>query len=71
VHLVRVTERTEPRRPELAEVRIAVLRDYRQTKRDEANRGLIEELRASYRIVVDDAAIKSTAAREALAQADR
>jgi parvulin-like peptidyl-prolyl isomerase len=71
LHLVRVTERTESRRPELAQVRATVLSNYRQTKRDEANRALIDELRASYRVVVDDAAISATAAREAIAQADR
>jgi len=71
VHLVLVTERTEPRRPSLAEVRTAVLRDYRQSKRDETNRALLDQLRASYQIVVDDAAIRSTAARDAVARADR
>jgi hypothetical protein len=71
VHLVRVTERIEGRRPELAEVRTAVLRDYRHAKRDEANRALLEALRASYRIVVDDAAIRAAAAREAVARAER
>ena len=71
LHLVLVTERTQARRPELAEVRTAVLRDYRRTKRDEANRLLLEELRAGYQIVVDEAAIGAAAAREAVAQAHR
>jgi hypothetical protein len=71
VHLVRVTERAERRRPDLAEVRSAVLRDYRRTKRDEANRRQLEALRASYRIVVDEAAIRAAAAREAVARTDR
>lgn len=71
LHLVRVSERIEGRRPELAEVRSAVLQDYRRTKRDDANRALIDELRAGYRIVVDDAAIESVSAREAMARVGR
>ena len=68
VHLVLVTERSESRRPELADVRTAVLQDYRRAKRDEANRALLDEWRASYQIVVDEAAIKAAAGREAVAQ---
>jgi hypothetical protein len=71
LHLVLVRERTEGRRPALAEVRAAVLHDYHRAKRDEANRGLLEDLRARYRIVVDEGAIGAAAARDAVAQADR
>jgi peptidyl-prolyl cis-trans isomerase C len=68
VHLVLMTERTEGRRPDLAEIRSAVLHDYHRAKRDDANRGLLGELRANYRIVVDEAAIRAAAAREAVAR---
>jgi peptidyl-prolyl cis-trans isomerase C len=70
VHLVRVSERTEGRRPDLSEVRSQVLQDYRHAQRDEANRALIEGLRAGYRVVVDEPAI-AAAVGEAVARADR
>jgi peptidyl-prolyl cis-trans isomerase C len=71
VHLVLMTERTEGRAPKLDEVRTEVLHDYRRAQRDAANRGLLEELRARYRIVVDEGAIGSAAARDALARTAR
>lgn len=71
MHLVLVTERTEGRRPDLDDVRAAVLHDHRRTQRDEANRVLLEGLRAGYRIVVDDDAIRAATAPGAVAQADR
>lgn len=71
LHLVLLTERTEGRRPELAEVRDAVLHDYRRAKRDEANRALLDALRARYRIVVDEAAIRAATTSGAVARADR
>jgi peptidyl-prolyl cis-trans isomerase C len=70
VHLVLVTARTDGRRPDLAEIRTRVLHDYRRTKREEANRGLLEGLRAGYRIVVDEEAIEAAAA-DGVARANR
>jgi peptidyl-prolyl cis-trans isomerase C len=67
-HLVRVTERTAGRRPELSAVRDAVLRDYQREQREVANRTLLQDLRARYRIAVDDTAIEA-AAREEVARA--
>jgi peptidyl-prolyl cis-trans isomerase C len=70
-HLVRVTQRGEPHRPELARVRDAVLRDYQDDQRRRANRELFEELRRRYRITVDEEAIKRIAQGDSLAEATR
>lgn len=52
VHLVRVTERVPGRRPPLAEVRDAVVRDWRERQRTDANRAALRRLRERYNIQV-------------------
>jgi peptidyl-prolyl cis-trans isomerase C len=62
VHLVRVSGRTAPQRVKLADVRAAVVRDYQDARRREANRAVFERLRQRYQIVVDEAAMTAAAA---------
>ena len=57
LHLVRVSGRVPARRPALDEVHDALLRDYRQAKRDEANRSFYAALKARYRIRVENGVV--------------
>ncbi len=53
LHLVLVSERSEDRMPELAEVREAVTRDWRVGEREQTNDELFRQLREKYRVVVE------------------
>ena len=53
LHLVLVSERSEDRMPELAEVREAVTRDWRVREREQTNDELFRQLREKYRVVVE------------------
>ncbi len=53
LHLVLVSERSEDRMPELAEVREAVTRDWRVREREQTNEALFQMLREKYRVVVE------------------
>lgn len=53
LHLVFVDERTEPREPELDEVRDAVIREWREARRREANEKLYRHIRERYTVVVE------------------
>jgi hypothetical protein len=53
VHLVWISERTEGRVPELAEVRDAVRREWANTRRLEANEKFYQELLKRYSITVE------------------
>lgn len=57
VHLVRVDRREATRPATVAEVRPALLRDWRQERRETGNRELYERLKKRYRITVDEAAL--------------
>jgi hypothetical protein len=52
LHLVFVDERTEPREPALDEVRNAVIREWREARRREANEKLYRHMRDRYTIVI-------------------
>jgi len=52
IHLVRVSERTEGRLPELAEVRDAVRREWANTRRLEANEKFYQELLKRYAVTI-------------------
>jgi hypothetical protein len=58
LHLVRVSERTEPRTPPLAEVRERVVTDWRHERRQQANQSFYENLRQQYEIVIEDGALE-------------
>lgn len=53
LHLVLVSERSEDRMPELAEVREAVTRDWRVREREQTNDEIFRQLREKYRVVVE------------------
>ncbi|MFQ6024685.1 MAG: peptidyl-prolyl cis-trans isomerase [Acidiferrobacterales bacterium] len=53
VHLVFIRERTEPQTPELAEVRDAVSREWREARRREANAAFYQRLREKYTVTID------------------
>ncbi len=53
LHLVLVSERSEDRMPELAEVREAVTRDWRVREREQTNDELFRQLREKYHVVVE------------------
>ena len=53
LHLVLVSERSEDRMPELAEVREAVTRDWRVREREQTNEDLFQKLRERYHVVVE------------------
>ncbi len=53
LHLVLVSERTEPQTPELAEVRDAVEREWREARRQETNQAFYQRLRQPYTVVVE------------------
>jgi hypothetical protein len=53
VHLVLVSQRTEGRLPELAEVRDAVRREWANAQRLEANEKFYQQLLARYRVTVE------------------
>ncbi len=53
LHLVLVSERSEDRMPELAEVREAVTRDWRVREREQTNDEIFQKLREKYRVVVE------------------
>ncbi len=57
LHAVRVDGRTEARQRALGEVREKVLEDYRQARREEANRAFYARLRERYRIEIDEQAL--------------
>jgi len=59
IHLVYVTDHIPGRLPELAEVSDAVLRDYQQQKRDEANRAFYARLKQRYHISIDETALEA------------
>jgi peptidyl-prolyl cis-trans isomerase C len=59
LHLVRVSHRGAPQPVRLADVREAVARDFRDQRRRDANRDLIDRLRQRYEINIDEAAINS------------
>jgi len=52
VHLVWISERTEGRLPELAEVRDAVRREWANTRRLEANEKFYQELLKRYAVTI-------------------
>lgn len=49
-HLIRLSERTAPRNPPLGEVADAVLRDFQQQRRQQANEAFYQQLRSRYDI---------------------
>jgi len=53
LHLVRLSERVEGRRPSLDEVRSAVRRDWGEARRREANEAMFRELRERYVVIVE------------------
>jgi hypothetical protein len=53
VHLVFIRERTEPQTGELAEVRDAVSREWREARRREANATFYQRLRERYTVIVE------------------
>ena len=53
-HLVQVIGREEARTPAFAEVREAVLRDFQQQRREEANAEAYAEMRSRYEIEVEE-----------------
>lgn len=53
LHLVFIRERTESKTPELAEVRDAVSRDWREARRRAINEELYQRLREGYTVVVE------------------
>jgi hypothetical protein len=62
LHLVRVSERIEPRLPDLSEIRDQVQQDFLDVQRREANAAFYVNLRQRYEVVVDEAAIAPAAA---------
>jgi hypothetical protein len=61
-HLVRVETRGEMRPVKFNEVREAVLRDFTDERRRNANREMFEKLRERYQVTVDESALAKTAA---------
>ena len=59
-HLVRLSERTPPRNPPLNEVSDAVLRDFMQQRRQQANEAFYQQLRARYDIQLIEPASEGT-----------
>ena len=59
-HLVRLSERTAPRNPPLSEVSDAVLRDFMQQRRQQANEAFYQQLRARYDIQLIEPASEGT-----------
>ena len=57
IHLVYVTNHIPGRLPELTEVSDAVLRDYQQQKREEANQAFYARLKQRYHISIDEATL--------------
>ena len=53
LHLVFIRERSEPKTPELAEVRDAVSREWREARRRVTNEELYQRLRERYTVVVE------------------
>ena len=53
LHVVFVTERTDPRYPELTEVRDRVLSDWQRTRRDEISDAAYERLRERYEVSIE------------------
>ena len=53
LHLVFIRERTEPKTPELAEVRDAVIREWREARRRATNEQLYQQLREHYTVLVE------------------
>jgi hypothetical protein len=62
VHLVRVTERSDPQPAKFETVREAVARDLAEERRRQANAEFIARLKARYQILVDEAALAKAAA---------
>ena len=54
IHLVRVSERTEPRQPALAEVRDKVRWDVIAERREEIDSAFYEDLRERYEVTIDE-----------------
>ena len=69
-HLVRVTEHVQGRELGLAAAREAVLRDFQEERRREANHELLEKLKGRYRITIDEDAIRKASVDE-MAEAPR
>ncbi len=61
LHLVRIDARSEAEPVRLAEVQEAVVRDFKEERRQVANREVFERLRARYEISVDEAALTKSA----------
>ena len=59
IHLVYIANNKPGQLPDLGEVRDAVLRDYQQQKRDEANLALYARLKQRYHISIDEAALEA------------
>lgn len=59
LHLVRVDRKSEPKGVTLSEVRDAVMRDWSDEKRRQANDAFLEGLRSRYVITIDEAALIS------------
>ena len=53
LHLVYIGERSEPQTPELAQVRSQVERDWRESRRREANEAIYRGVRERYTVVVE------------------
>ena len=54
-HLVEVIARADARTPPFEEVRQAVLRDFQQERREEANAEAYREMRSRYQVEVEEA----------------
>jgi peptidyl-prolyl cis-trans isomerase C len=58
-HLIRLSERTAPRNPPLAEVSDAVLRDFQQQRRQQANEAFYQQLRSRYDILLIEPGVEA------------
>jgi hypothetical protein len=64
LHLVSVQEKTQPRLPDLDEVRDAVMLEWRAARAEEANRAFYEELRSRYEVAVESPGERPSAMAE-------
>lgn len=61
LHLVFVSERVPGELPSFEDARETVLRDFEQTRRDEAARAFYEQLKQRYQIMIDEKALSAAA----------
>jgi peptidyl-prolyl cis-trans isomerase C len=61
LHLVRIVNKIEAERPELAEVRDRVRNEWLAERRRKMDEAFYQSLRQRYEIVIDDVSVKETA----------